>query len=341
MEYLHSRFIQELNEEGNVEIRGLSWTRQEVLETMDPTALDDLFVQWTDQEKVAAKERLVASLEVNGGLDRYRMLTELVKAGSVIPFVGAGMSVPSGHKGWGKFLISLLPDVPDIMLDIERLISAFQFEEAAQRVHDELGAEIFSEEIHNRLGSNRKHVQGPICLLPALFRHEVLTTNFDYVLSNAYRNFGHPFAREYSGVSLNDAPLRLGAEPHCLLRVHGEADTPLGRVLTKNEYDEAYGEASTPREILRAIIGSRSLLFLGCSLFSDRTFSALCDIKKSSLTVPPRHYAFLPEPLEGEKAARRAFLGEANIHPIYYSADDPNGSLEDLLITLIEGGVDG
>ncbi|MGV1950979.1 SIR2 family protein [Agrobacterium vitis] len=340
MEYLRSRFIQELNDEGNIEIRGLSWTRQEVLENIDPTAFDDLFVQWTDQEKVAAKERVIASLEANGGLDRLRTLSVLIKAGNVVPFVGAGMSFPSGYKGWGDFLLSLLPDAPHVRAEVELLISKFQYEEAAETVCNAIGGEIFSEEIHNRLGSHRKQAQGPVCLMPQLFRHEVLTTNFDYVVSNVYRMYDLPFVREYCGISLNEAPLRLGSEPHCLLRIHGEADSPVGRVLTKQEYDDAYGDTSTPKDILNAIVGTRSLLFLGSSLFSDRTFKALCDIKQSSRTAPPRHYAFLPEPSEGEKNSRRTFLGKANIHPIYYSNSDPNGSIEDLLITLIEGGIE-
>jgi len=56
--------------------------------------------------------------------------------------------------------------------------------------------------------------------------------------------------------------------------------------------------------------------------------------------VPPRHFAFLPEPPEDEKPARRQFLGQANIHPIYYPPEDPSGSIEDMLIALIEGGVE-
>lgn len=340
MEYLRSRFVQELNDEGNIEIRSLSWTRHEILETIDPTAYEDLFTDWANQEKIAAQDRVRFFLEANGGLDRLRTLTTLLHAGNVLPFVGAGMSIPSGYKGWGDFLLSLLPDAPHAKSEVESLIAQGLYEDAAQRVFDAVGGEIFSEEIHNRLGSHRKEVLGPVCLLPSLFPREVLTTNFDYVLSNAYRNAGDPFVREFCGLSLNEAPLRLGEEPHCLLRIHGEADSPAGRVLTKQEYETAYGDSSTPREILKAIVGMKSLLFIGCSLFSDRTYSALREIKASSHTVPPRHYAFLPEPPEAEKNARRLFLGEANIHPIYYPVGDPNGAIEDLLITLIEGGLE-
>jgi hypothetical protein len=53
-----------------------------------------------------------------------------------------------------------------------------------------------------------------------------------------------------------------------------------------------------------------------------------------------RHYALLPCPPESQRAARRAFLAEADIHPIYYPADDHDQSIEHLLITLMEGGLD-
>lgn len=340
MDYLRPRFLQELNDEGDIEIRGLRWSRQQVLEAMDLTACADLFGEWVGQEKLSAKDRVRTFLEENGCVYRFKALTSLVLKGNVLPFVGAGMSIASGFKPWGPFLISLLPDAPQLIDTVNELLAQAQYEEAAQLVHDEIGADILAEEIHSKLGSHRVDIAGSVMLLPYLFKHEVVTTNFDYVLPNAYKLANVPFVREFCGIGLVDAPKRLGNEPHCLLRLHGEADSSHGRVLTKAEYDRAYATNPTLGEVLQAIIGTRSILFIGCSLQSDRTHAALAAIKAASHVGAPRHYAFLPQPPDEHRTARRIFLGNAEIHPIYYPADDPAGCIEDLLLTLIEGGID-
>lgn len=339
MDYLRPRFLQELNDEGDIEIRELRWSRQQVLETMDPTAYEDLFGEWVGQEKLAAKDRVRTFLEENGCVDRFRALTSLVEKGNVLPFLGAGMSLASGFKPWGSFLTSLLPDMPHVIDQVSELLAQAQYEEAAQLVHDKVGSDIFAEEIHSRLGSHRAEVAGPVMLLPHVFQREVITTNFDYVLPNVYKQANLPFSRELCGIGLVDAPRRLGDEPHCLLRLHGEADSSHGRVLTRAEYDRAYGNSPTLGEVLQAIAGPRSFLFMGCSLNTDRTHAALAALKAAAHIGASRHYAFLAQPPDEQRAARRAFLGNAEIHPIYYPADDPSGGIEDLLLTLIEGGI--
>ena len=79
---------------------------------------------------------------------------------------------------------------------------------------------------------------------------------------------------------------------------------------------------------------------MGSSLQSDRTYAALRDIRAQNGDNGVRHYAFLPRPPENQRTARRAFLAEADIHPIYYPEGDHDQFIEDLLITLMEGGLD-
>jgi hypothetical protein len=86
------------------------------------------------------------------------------------------------------------------------------------------------------------------------------------------------------------------------------------------------------------LAGIRSFLFLGCSLLSDRTLSALRNIKAEAPVGGAVHYAFLPVPNDEERNARRLFLSEAGIHPIYYPAHNHDQCIEDMLITVIEGG---
>ncbi len=346
MEYFRQRYHEYLNENGPVEIAGFTWENAEVFEKMttgpngetgDYEATFTVFVQ--DQIQLA-KERTREFLEETQCLDRFRSLTARKQNGNVLPFVGAGMSIASDYLPWGAFLLSLLGDAPHVRAEVEAMLQRSEYEEAAQLVHDTLKPHVLAEEVATKLGRHRPKADGPVCLLPRLFPNEVLTTNFDYVLTHVYHRAAIPFIHEFCGMRLREARQRIGNDPHCLLRLHGEADAIEGRVLTRDEYDAAYNGGVTLTKILGALIGTRSLLFMGASLQSDRTHAALRDIRAENADAPVRHYAFLPLPPENERAARRAFLAEAEIHPIYYPAGDHDQHIEDLLLTLMGGGLD-
>ena len=338
MEYFRQRFIDELNEEGDIEIRGVVFKRHDVLKNMDDAAHRVVFDDWVDQTITSSKDRAREFLTENGCLDRFRQMCHRHEQGNILPFVGAGMSVSSGFLLWGEFLKSLIPDAPEIQGDVERHIQAGEYEEAAQLVRDTLGDGVITEEIHNRLGSHQQRANGPVGLLPLIFNAEVMTTNFDYVLTKVYEDEKTPFRDELCGVQLRDAPRRMTNDPHCLLRLHGVAETADGRVLTLDEYRAHYEQEGALPDVLSAIIGVRGFLFLGCSLQSDRTYQALRELKRRAQVDPSPHYAFLPLPDEG-RLERRRFLDGAGIHPIYYPAGEHEQSIEDLLITMQQGGL--
>jgi SIR2-like domain len=338
MEYFRQRFIDELNQEGDIEIRGVTWSRQEVLQSMDSQAYEDNFREWTDQAKEEAKQRTLAFLTENGCLPRFQRLMHRLHNGHVVPFVGAGMSIATGFPPWGAFLQSLLADAPHEAINVQAMLAIGEYEEAAQYVYDILTPGVFDAEIAERMGSHRLDACGSVNLLPSLFRGEVITTNFDYVLMNAYSGANHPFSSTICGQELRSAPARLGNDNHALLRLHGEADTAAGRVLTLREYETVYVEGRELKGMLASVIGIRSFLFLGCSLTADRTLQALAQIKAEAGVDSPPNFAFLPLPEEGQRLERRTFLEQAGIHPIYYPPDAHETSVEDLLITMMEGG---
>ncbi len=340
MEYFRQRFHEHLEQNWPVQIGTLTWPSADVFERMAAEDYRAAFSEWVQQQKQEAKERTADFLRETHSLERFITLTAKLKAGNVLPFIGAGLSIPSGFQPWGAFLASLRADAPQIQAQIEAMLANGQYDEAAQLVHDTLGANVFAEEIHNQLGSHRRAVTGPVLLLPHLFQAEVFTTNFDYVVTNAYANAKLPFENDFCGERLREARQRIGNSPHCLLRLHGEADAADGRVLTRAEYDAAYNGNNSLTNILGSLIGQRSLLFMGASLQADRTHSALSEIKAATPGAPTRHYAFLPCPLDSERLARRTFLSEAEIHPIYYPPENHDQCIEDLLITLMEGGLD-
>jgi len=340
VEYLRQRFHEFLSDNWPVRVSEFTWETSEVFKSMAGHDYEASFVEWHQAERQRSKERAREFLDETGCKERFLALLERHRNGNVVPFVGAGLSIPSGFQGWGDFLTSLLADAPHAMEEVTSLIADGKYEEAAQIAHDQLGADAFSEEIGNRLGPHHRKVAGPVSLMPEVFNAEVVTTNFDYVLTKAYEQLGRRFDREICGAALRGAPARLGTERHCLLRLHGEAIEADGRVLTKQEYDATYTGQRTMAELFRELVGIRSFLFLGCSLREDRTIAALRDVKAAAPAGRPPHYAILPAPNANERNQRRHQLAEAGIHPIYYPPNDHDQCIEDLLICLAEGELD-
>ncbi|WP_441278600.1 SIR2 family protein [Tardiphaga sp. 172_B4_N1_3] len=335
--YFRQRFIDELNEEGDIEIRTKVWRRSEILEMAGDEIFNALLVDWISSERGNAADRVEEFLTENGCIDRFKELVHRLKQGAVLPFVGAGMSCASGFRTWGNFLKSLLADAKDRIPEIEDLLQQNRYEDAAQAVHDILGGKVFGQEIREKLGPHHWRIAGPVCLLPQIFKQEVITTNLDYVLPNVYREAALPFDNTFSGAALRDAPGRIANGKHCLLRLHGEAETDNGRVLTAAEYNMTYTAERTLSEVMNAVSATRSFLFLGCSLTQDRTVEALKQLNGKAAIGHAPHFAFLPQPEEEGRLARRGFLAESGIHPIYYPAGDHDLMVENLLIALMEG----
>ncbi len=319
-------------------MRSFEWPPADVLQTMAPRDYEAHFLDWVSSQKQNAKDRAREFLERFNCLDRFNRLHTQLDRQSVIPFVGAGLSRPTGFPLWGEFLEGLTADYPAIADQVRAHLAAFRYEEAAQLVLDRMGSDVFAEAVQNAFGSRIKVLKGPVQLLPLIFRRGCLTTNFDYVLSRIYEVSGCPLKGEFVGGRLNEAPRRLADEPHCLLRLHGEADSAQGRVLTGSEYSACYGDGGNYREILKLLLANTSLLFLGCSLSFDRTVHALREIKQAAVVEAPRHFAFLPLTEATDREVRRSELGQADIHPIWYPPQDHDQAIEDLLISLMEGG---
>jgi len=338
VDYFRQRFVEELNDEGLVTVRTFEWPPADVLQTMAPHDYETHFLDWVESQKQSAKDRAREFLERFGCLERFNRLHMQLNRQSVVPLVGAGLSRPTGFPLWGAFLEGLTGDFPAVAGQVRAHLAANQYEEAAQLLLDRMGADVFAEAIQNVFGSRIKSLKGPVQLLPLIFKRGLLTTNFDYVLNRIYDASDFRLKDEFAGSRLNEAPRRLADEPHCLLRLHGEADSAQGRVLTSAEYSACYGDGGNYREIFKLLIANTSLLFLGCSLSADRTLHALREIKQAAVVETPRHFAFLPLTEGLDREARRNELGQADIYPIWYPPEDHDQAIEDLLISLMEGG---
>ncbi len=348
MKYLQDTFKAELSddcntrvEDGIVYIRSRYWSAVDILElarTADGRndVFDELFDEWFNER---VENKCIEAKEILDKLDqqdRFLRLIEGYKDGNVMPFVGAGLSMPSGYPGWTHFLRKQWDQTTFHESDLNELLANGRYEEAAQTLADFFKDALFSETIDRTFGCSRDLLAGASGLLPYLFTGSVVTTNFDNVIERCYENAGLTFPDKLSGYESDIIRRMLLSNQRFLLKLHGKAISGKGRILTKSEYDLHYTEGNTLNKAVKALCDSKSLLFLGCSLTVDRTISVIKDyVTEQGHENLPKHYAFLEEPdTKEERIKRNGDLAACHIYPIWYPQYLHDESIEALLMKL-------
>jgi predicted ATPase len=252
-------------------------------------------------------------------------LTEQIRCGvGVVPFVGAGMSVPFRYPQWGTFLRDLA-NRADMLQQIEKRLSAAEYEEAAEDLIGKFQNR-FQYYVEHHFGDHvlsGTTLTGAITLLPHLAIGPVLTTNFDSVLEHVFDEAGCPFTKVVWHDKVHAAVRALSRNERVLLKIHGTWDDPNHRVLTHSEYHQYYGDPdgeidfSLPLPELFRLLVTHPLLFLGCSLNHDRTVRIVAKIATKFYDL--RHYAVLESPATKAELHKRAEeLAVWNVRPIWY-----------------------
>jgi hypothetical protein len=323
-------------DKGRVHIRDKHWAPDEILEGMlKPDAFDDLFLDWVQERKEELIESAKNLLDEYRLQDRFGKLKEVYARGAVVPFVGAGLSMPSGYPGWTDFLKQHVRESAIAPEEFDQLLTAGKYEDAAQQLSNALGP-AFNEAVENAFGRSRE-IFGCVRLLPYVFDSCVITTNFDDVTKRCYEEAEKPFSEELSGARSRELPKKLAEGKRVLLKLHGTSTSPRDRILTAAEYQQYYGHGDDLQRAIEAVC-SKTLLFVGCSLTVDRTLAAMkAFVEANGHDNIARHYAFLPVPgSDAERNARRDALIECNIYPIWYPAGTHDESIEALLLALSE-----
>src|SRR5579872_7186603 len=123
-----------------------------------------------------------------GFLDDLRDRLACARTISLLPFVGAGLSVPMGFPCWREFLGNLAAECGQAIA-VESLVKEGRFEEAAEVVERELGEAIFNRRVAHTFGertSKQCELKGAVLALPDLADGAVVTTNFDRVLERVF-----------------------------------------------------------------------------------------------------------------------------------------------------------
>lgn len=270
------------------------------------------------------------------------LVAQLRSAVGVVPFVGAGLSIPLGFPGWPAFLRDAAAShrTPERVLDLVRqneLIKAASLLEKPDRdrfqrlVEKWFGAPVTDDQVRS----------GPISLLPLLCKGPSITTNFDRVLETAFRVAGQKFDRPITSREPDNVIRAMHRNEHVLIKLHGDALDRSARVFTGLEYRREYGKArgngplpgSGIPMLARIMFTNRPLLFLGCSLERDRTLDVLARLH---LELPGvTHFAVVAaDTSKATLRRRRDELGEYGILPIWFAPGD-FGRIETILEDLL------
>ena len=147
------------------------------------------------------------------------LLDQLRSGPSVVPFVGAGLSMPYGLSGWTQFLQKLSEQAGELEV-VQSLLLEGKYEEAAELLSTSLGVQAFNDSLRHEFGDhalvepNRKT---PVTLLPQLAEGPVVTTNFDHVLERVFEDAGKPFDQVVWNVDSDFFVAALQLSPRYLL----------------------------------------------------------------------------------------------------------------------------
>ena len=178
MEYLTSQFHDYLNEEGDVNIAGYSFSRDGILQELEKQGYQEAFNEWLQDRQQENLARADTILGLHHNRERFEKLKEIYSRGAIVPFIGAGMSMSSGYPSWTGFLYRVLGETHVSEDDFNRLIQDGLYEEAAQALCDALPPGCFLEQVENAFDASRE-VIGVVNRLPFMFKSAVVTTNFD------------------------------------------------------------------------------------------------------------------------------------------------------------------
>jgi hypothetical protein len=173
----------------------------------------------------------------------------------------------------------------------------------------------------------------------------IITTNYDFVLEAAlareFRDSGHNNSLAYG---IDPAyliyellrKLTVAGQQRQVLHIHGCYRAPDRIVLTLEDYEAAYGDGSFLPDVMRTVLSSYRLVFVGFSL-TDPYFRGLLGrvVNRFQLKTLPIHFAIVDiAPLNApeQKARAHQLKLEYGTEVVFYDrVDDSHRGLRDII----------
>lgn len=255
-------------------------------------------------------------------VDHFIQLVDLMYAGAVVPFVGAGISASAGFSSWKGHLRRQGKTAHIALERIEVLLASGAYETVLEEIEAIRGREVFINEIRDEFSRNLT-IPDVVWRISELFTDTVITTNYDRLLEQSFETGEAGRVQVINGLNALERP---DPKKITVIKLHGDILKPGRCILSKNQYDEAYGNGSLNMhkpipKLLAYHYKNSSLLFLGCSLSNDRTVQVFRKIREGmgEEEETKQHFSIeqVPESLE-ETAQRNAELAKLGITPIWF-----------------------
>ena len=211
----------------------------------------------------------------------FQGIQEQLAKNNLIPLFGAGFT-GAAYLGWSSLLKEMAKPFPNCQAKLGKQLNDSQFEEAASTLCEEMGEYDFQEELYQTFGPHTvpdamEKLTPARKAIPRIFNGPMMTTNVDLCLEEIY---GHRLEVlcPHTEYHLPQADRSLQTAAPILFKLHGSVSDREHMVFTKEAYDTVYPCSQQPTplsETLSSIFHSRPVLFLGCSLGTDRVVQVL------------------------------------------------------------------
>ena len=323
-EWLESEDARELREENN--INGISQPSK-AFYAGDKEAYKQAFKEYRrDRRHEVLNEAYLCELCENDhwfqrNLGRFDQLVKCMEEGAVVPFLGAGLSVAGGFPSWEDHLRQQGRTAGIDHEHIEELLTSGKYETVIEEIENIRGRDVFTQEIRD-VFSRTGEITETTLLLTELFSDTILTTNYDRLIEQA---FDTGKENGFQIINATNALENPAVDRVTIYKLHGDIQNPARCILSKNQYDAAYGndelDISLPiPKLLSYHFRNSSLLFLGCSLNNDRTIQVFRAVKTEiGDAETPQHFSIeqAPEDME-DLVERNAHLAKLGITAIWF-----------------------
>jgi NAD-dependent SIR2 family protein deacetylase len=297
----------------------------------DKEAYDQAFLEYRrDRRHEALNESYLKEQFGDGhwfdrNLIHFEQLVSCIKEGGVVPFIGAGVSVSGGFPSWGNHLRQQGRTAGIDSSHIEELLAQGHYEMVIEEIEAKRGRDVFINEIRD-VFSRTGSIPDAIWRITEQFNDTVITTNYDRLIEQAYDTGEKDAFQIINGMSALEQPI---AGRVSIIKLHGDIKNPELCILSKSQYDDAYGSDKLDMErqipkLLSYHYRNSTLLFLGCSLNNDRTVEVFRAVKEtmSRDVAIPQHFSIeqVPED-ESELTDRNEALARLGITAIWFEKE--------------------
>lgn len=263
--------------------------------------------------------------EIQGNRESLERLQKFYREKSVVPFIGAGFS-KDFCPGWEEFLENFYENLKEGSMEAKDIAAFEELRKSADDNRFEAMAQLLNQYAEH-LGFKqamekafKKDVivekQKKFRLLNKVFSSLKITTNFDCLIEDKHDRH----IDTIKGNRRDDLQKALNPEiDNTLVKIHGCVRDATTFILTKEQYDNHYGPGNSIDEnrplpnFLIGLFKIRHLLFIGCSLQTDRWLKLL-----DGRPNIPEHFAIIKQKEDKEEQIKFARgLSRHMITPIW------------------------